>query len=189
MAICVRGSASTDASDTAWSRIITEVPIQDVSKPHKYHRHSPLSFLFGLFNATQLEWSVLEKEAFAVLKILDRMHWLVTSPEGFDLYTDYSNLIFLSDPLSVVADMSQTTLRKVLRCTVRLSIYRDTFYHIKSDDSVWADLPARWLFVEPTVRRRVHIPELHSSCAEEFEWPSTAKIATVLLQHVSTCPE
>lgn len=64
----------TDASDMVWSGIITQVPLSDVSKPHMHQRHSPLSFLSRRLNATQLAWSVLEKEAFAVLNTLDRMH-------------------------------------------------------------------------------------------------------------------
>ena len=64
----------------------------------------------------------------------------MTNPDGFDLYTDHNNLIFLFDPLSVVADMSQTTLRKVLRWAVRLSLYQYTCFHITGEDNVWADL-------------------------------------------------
>lgn len=64
----------TDALHRAWSGIITQVPHNDVSLPHVELCHSPLSFLSGRFNATQLGWSFLEKEALAVLNILDRMH-------------------------------------------------------------------------------------------------------------------
>jgi len=56
-------------------------------------------------------WSILEKEAYAVLAILQRMHWLVPTSSGFDLYTDHNNLIFLFDPLSIVPDLAQTSCR------------------------------------------------------------------------------
>lgn len=49
---------------------------------------------------------------------------------------DHNNLIFLFDPISVVSDMSQITLRKVLRWAVRLSVYNYTCFHIKGDDNV-----------------------------------------------------
>jgi len=113
----------TDASDIAWSGIVTQVPHTDLPNPHRNQRHEPLAFLSGKFDATQLGWSTLEKEAFAVLASFERMHWLTATPGGFDLYTDHNNLIFLFDPLSVVPDLSQTSLRKVLRWVVRLSMY------------------------------------------------------------------
>lgn len=176
----------TDASDMVWSGIITQVPVIDVSKPHKEQRHSPLSFLSARFNMTQQGWSTVEKEAFAVLNTLDRMHWLVTNPDGFDLYTDHNNLIFLFDPLSVVPDLSQTSLRKVLRWAVRLSIYQYTCYHIKGEENVWADLLTRWSNANRTVRRLVHIPELPSACSDDFEWPSAKDIADVQQEYSPT---
>lgn len=111
----------TDASDHVWSGIFTKVPLRDTSKPHVEQRHDPLAFLSGRFNTTQYGWSILEKEAFAVMATLERMHWLVATLDGFDLFTDQNNSIFIFDPLSVVPDLSQTAVRKVLRWAVRLS--------------------------------------------------------------------
>ena len=106
---------------------------------------------------------------------LERMHWLAATPDGFDLYTDRNNLIFLFDPLSVVSDLSQTTLRKVLRWAVLLSMYNYTCFHIKGANNVWADLLGRWS-VTPTSRCPVRIPELPSSSATGFEWPTLQEI-------------
>lgn len=53
----------------------------------------------------------------------ERMHWLLSTDRGFDLFTDYNNLFFLFDPTAVIADLSQTTTRKVLRWALRLSVY------------------------------------------------------------------
>ena len=44
----------TDASDLAWSGIVTQVDFIDLSKPHLDQSHEPLAFLSGRFNATQL---------------------------------------------------------------------------------------------------------------------------------------
>ena len=94
----------TDASKTVWSGIVTQVPYSDLSQSHSQQRHDALAFLSGKFNSTQLGWSILEKEAFAVLATLKRMHWLVASLDGFDLQTDHNNLIYRFDPLSVVVN-------------------------------------------------------------------------------------
>lgn len=85
----------TDASDLAWAGIITQVPKSDAHRHDSKHRHAPLSFLLGRLEKTWLGWPILEKEAYSVMKTLDRMHWLVTTPAGSDLYRDYSNLNFL----------------------------------------------------------------------------------------------
>lgn len=151
------------------------MPPEDLAILPSEQRHEPLGFLSGRFDTIQLGWSTLEKEAYAVLANLTRMHWLAATPNGFDLYTDHNNLIFLFDPLSVVPDLSQTTLRKVLRWAVRLSMYRYTCFHIKGTDNVWADLLGRWS-ASKTVRRLIRIPELPSSSSEDFEWPALDNI-------------
>lgn len=48
-----------------------------------------------------------------MIETLERMDWVVATPDGFDLYADHNNLIFMLDPLSTVPDLSQTYLRKV----------------------------------------------------------------------------
>ena len=110
-----------------------------------------------------------------MLASLERMHWLAATPNGFDLYTDHNNPIFLFDRLSVVSDLSQTTLRKFLRWAVRLSMYNYTCFHIKGADNVWAILLGGWSFT-PIIRRLVRIPELPSSSASGFEWITLEEI-------------
>ena len=156
--------------------MITQVPYTELSKPHVDQRHEPLAFLSGHFTGSQLGWSTLEKEAFAVMATTDRMHWILATPDGFDLYTDHQNLIFLFDPLAIVPDLSMSSLRKVLRWAVRLTMYNYTCVHIKGVDNVWADIIGRWS--QPCViRRLVKISEKPSSSADDFEWPTCDEIA------------
>jgi len=178
----------TDASEYVWSGIATQVPMADLDKPQADQRHEPLAFLSGRFNKTEMGWPIIEKEAYAVIATLDRLHWIAATQSGFDLYTDHRNLIFLFDPLSVVPDLSQTSIRKVLRWAVRLSIYNYTCVHIKGTDNVWADLLGRWS-AAPTVRRIVHIPELPSSSDSAFNWPSSDTIYVEQTAHCSARPD
>lgn len=177
----------TDACDTVWSGVITQVPYEDLSKDHADQRHDPLAFLSGHFTGSQLGWSTLEKEASAVMATTERMHWLLATPDGFDLYTDHHNLIFLFDPLAVVPDLSISSTRKVLRWAVRLSMYNYTCVHIKGTDNVWADIIGRW--TQPsTMRRIVKIPELPSSDNTEFSWPTPTEIAEQQTAHADLRP-
>lgn len=75
---------------------------------------------------------------------LKGMHWLVADPSVFDLHKDHNKFIFLFDPLSVVTDLRQTTLRIVLSWDVHLLVYNITCVHIKGPDNAWADLLGSW---------------------------------------------
>lgn len=56
------------------------------------------------------------------MNTLECMHRLVAMPAGFDLYTDHKNLLFLFVPLVVVSNMSQSSLRKLIRWAAKLSV-------------------------------------------------------------------
>lgn len=76
-------------------------------------------------------WLVGTRKSYAIMATLQRIHHLVTTLNGFDLYTDHKNLIFLSHLLSFVTDLNQKTVFKVLRLAVCLSTYNYTCIHIK----------------------------------------------------------
>lgn len=177
----------TDASDVCWSGIATQVPDDDLNLPHAERRHTPLAFLSGRFTDTQLRWNVLEKEGFAVVASLTRLHWLTATPSGFDLFTDHNNLVFIFDPLSLIPDLSQSCVRKVLRWAVRLSIYNYVCYHISGEDNVWADLLGRWSAV-PIVRRLLFIPPLLSSADADFVWPQPEELQRLQSAATNTRP-
>lgn len=113
---------------------------------------------------------------------IERVHWLASCPKGFDLFTDHNNLIFISDPLSLVPDLSQASMRKVIRWAVRRSIYYYECTHLSGVDSVWADLLSRWTKT-PIIRRLIRIPPLVSASADDFEWPSPTSIAEEQSKH------
>lgn len=54
------------------------------------------------------------KEAYAIMETLERSHWVASGLEGFYLYTDHNNLIFIFDPLALKPDIGQAAIRKVL---------------------------------------------------------------------------
>lgn len=164
----------TDASDSHWSGILTQVPFSDLSAPHRDQAHEPLAFHSGRFSDVQIGWSTLEKEEYAVLATLERSHWLAACPKGFDLFTDHNNLIFLFDPVAVKPDIGQAALRKVLRWAVRISVYNYVCIHIRGVDNLWADLLTRWT-IPLTIRRLISIPPLPTTF-REFEWPSLPDI-------------
>lgn len=64
----------TDASECFWSGLVTQIPMEDLSKLCYEQRHEPLAFLSGHFSDSSLRWSTIEKEAYAIMATVDRMH-------------------------------------------------------------------------------------------------------------------
>lgn len=122
------------------------------------------------------------------MSTVQRMHWLLATSEGFDLFTDHQNLIFIFDPLSVIHDLVKSTVRKVLRWAVLLSAYTHICVHIKGLENVWADILSRWT-PPATIRRLVKIPVLPSSSDEDFAWPTASEISKEQEKHGNKRPE
>lgn len=123
---------------------------------------------------TQLGRSILEKEAFAAMASIERPHWWASCSDGFELFTDYNNVILIIDILSVVGDIGQAAVEKVLRWTVHPSSHNYVYVYIRGDHSVWADLLTRWR-IPLNIRRLVAIPPF-STITEDSKWPLVMSI-------------
>ncbi|ETV74095.1 hypothetical protein H257_11397 [Aphanomyces astaci] len=62
----------TDASDSFWGAIATQVPFEDLVLPLEEQRHHPLAFLSGAFTGASERWPIVDKEAFAVVESCKR---------------------------------------------------------------------------------------------------------------------
>ncbi len=80
---------------------------------HSKQRNAQFAFLYGRFNDTQVRWSILEEEAFAILATAEKMQWILATAQGFVLFTYHKNLIFMFDPLSVQPDLSTSSGKEV----------------------------------------------------------------------------
>lgn len=90
---------------------------------------SALVFHFWSFYRPGTPMVYSSKEAYAVMGTVERMHWLLATSDGFDVYNDPQNLIFLFDPLGVDLKFSQTSLPKILRLAVRERIKIHLYAH------------------------------------------------------------
>lgn len=95
--------------------IISQVDFLDLYKPHFEISHEPLPFLSARFNHTKLVWAKIGIEPYAVIPVLDRIHWIDATLKRFDLYTEHNNFISILDPMAAVPDLLQTTLKTGLR--------------------------------------------------------------------------
>lgn len=54
---------------------------------------------------------------------IERLHLLASIPECFHFYTDHNNIVFLFDPLALVSDLMQSSLRKFSLFDVHSLVY------------------------------------------------------------------
>ena len=134
----------TDASDRNWAGILTQIPKDDLDVPFIQQGHEPLAFLSGSFTGASHNWSTPEKEAAAIIYCVERLDYLLYRPQGFHLFTDHSNLVFIYHPEKSSVIMSKTVFNKVQRWSMLLSNFEYTIVHIKGEDNCWADLLSRW---------------------------------------------
>jgi hypothetical protein len=81
----------TDVNDYNTSGMVTQIPLEDVEKPVELQRHEPLGFIGHRFKATELNWSVAEKEGFAIKDIMQKLDYLLQMKKPFKLFVDYKS--------------------------------------------------------------------------------------------------
>src|SRR5690349_12983244 len=101
----------TDANEYNTSGMVSQIPIEDAEKPVELQRHEPLGFVGHRFNATELNWSVVEKEGFAIKDTMQKLDYLLQMKRPFKLFVDHKNLVQIFSPKEV----SKPTAQKLQR--------------------------------------------------------------------------
>ena len=129
-----------DASTAGWAVHVTQVPTYDEARSIQEQDHEPLAFLSGRFNAKQLTWSIVEKEAFAINEAITKVSHLLHRTKGFHLMTDHRNLTFLFHQ----DGFQKNTADRLLRIAHRLNNFRYRMYYTPGIHNLWADIGSRW---------------------------------------------
>ena len=163
----------TDASETHWSGVLTQVRKSERNIPLKEQRHEPLGFVSGSFKKALLAWSTVEKEAFAVVESMIRFEYLVGSKE-ISLYTDHANLIYIYDPYGRNPGIAKHTASKLTRWAVKLSSFRYVIEAIAGEENYFADLLTRWAVRPRDVAARIAalaVAPIAPELSGEWDWP------------------
>ena len=75
-----------DASDTQWGILLTQIPEEDANKDFEDQRHEILFMASGPFRGAQLRWSIIEKETWPILHVIEKARHLFDVQEVSDLY-------------------------------------------------------------------------------------------------------
>lgn len=111
----------TDASDKAWSVIVSQVENWEPDCGVADQQHHLLTCLSEVFTGAQKNWSVIEKEALPIVTACEQLTYLLLRPEGSRLYCDHRNLIHLFVPGD---DIKKHVRGKLLRWGMKLTEYR-----------------------------------------------------------------
>ncbi len=113
-----------DASDLGIGGVLFQLDDNDSERP--------IAFVSKSFNQTQRNWSVMDRELFAILYTLDRFRHYIYGAT-FVLDTDHQNLLFLD----------ATKSAKLTRWRERLLEYSFVLRHIPGADNIVADSLSR----------------------------------------------
>jgi hypothetical protein len=174
----------TDANELNSSAVVTQIPVVDLSKITAQQRHEPLGFCGHKFSGSELNWSIVEKEGYAVVDALSKLDYLLMNDKPFRLYVDHKNLLQIFSPSSV----SKPVAQKLQRWALEIQKFNYQIQYIKGEDNVWSDLMTRWgasPLTESVMVRTLSCRTSTSIPAEyrvrplqrkEFVWPSTDEI-------------
>lgn len=113
----------TDASNTHWGAVLTKVPNAQRREELERQHHEPLCFLSGAFKGASANWSVSEKEGFAIVESMCRLDYLIFG-HTVSIYTDHANLVYMYDPFGRNPGISRQTASKLMRWAIKLSAFR-----------------------------------------------------------------
>jgi transposase InsO family protein len=134
----------TDASDTHWAGFLTQVRDWDISRPVQEQQHEPLGTLSGAFSGAQLNWSVIEKESYPIIKMLGQFDHILSAPKGFKVFCDHANIVSLFHPEAQSPTLAKQTVDKVYRWLFHLGTYRVlSMEHLPGQHNIWADMLSR----------------------------------------------
>ena len=107
-------------------------------------KHDPLAFSGAAFEKGELNWTMFEKEGFAIFDAFDKLDYLLMSARPAHVFTDRRNLLFVFAPLALETALGRHVVSKVQRWALFLSSYRYMIEHIAGDENVFADILTRW---------------------------------------------
>ena len=172
----------TDASDTHWAAVLTQIPQTEIGMDINDQKHEPLAFLSGAFTGSSSKWSVPEKEGFAVVESMCKLDYLLHGRHVV-IYTDHANLVYLYDPVGQNPGVARHTACKLMRWALKLSAFRYVIEHVAGEKNVWADMLTRWgscpkSSAHNTSVKSLLLAPITPSLDESLDWPSLADIQT-----------
>jgi len=162
----------TDASEGYWAAILTQIPEDQVGILVEDQNHEPLGFLSGAFTKHSSHWSIVEKEAYAVVFSMEQFHYM-TASGTVHIFTDHANLTYIFDPYGRNPGINRQVANKLLRWALKLCGHRYVIEFISGESNVWADLLTRWSAPSSVQQAKLAVmyAPVNPSGNNEYDWP------------------
>ena len=131
-----------DASKYAWACVLTQEKTHTVENKEVQILH-PITYMSGLFKGSQMNWSCLTKEAYAIYMSIQKLAY----------YLEDADITLRSDHLSLKKFLAKNTLNsKVNNWAIEISPFRITFEYIKGIKNTLADTMSRLIEIDPQIQ-------------------------------------
>ena len=132
-----------DASDYAWSLILTQTPPEQGDQPIEERDHEVLHILSGKFSGNSINWHISEKEAYGIFKAARDCEWLLHDAKPVHIYTDHRNLLRLFSPQTAETDVKRPAASRLLRWSLMIMGCNYRIHSIDGNRNVFADYISR----------------------------------------------
>ena len=140
----------TDASKYAWACVLTQEKTHMVEGKEIKILH-PITYMSGLFRGSQMNWTCLTKEAYAVYMSIKKLAY----------YLEDADITLRSDHLPLKKFLAKNTLNsKVNNWAIEISPFHITFEYIKGIKNTLADTMSHLINIDPQIQSEPE-PEGH----------------------------
>ncbi|KAG2785814.1 hypothetical protein PC116_g21535 [Phytophthora cactorum] len=130
----------TDALANGYSIIVTQDKHWDVSLPLEEPNDEMVVCKGGMFKHSELNWTVIEKEAIPIVKACHDLGYLLLRRNGFRLYCDHANLTYIFAPS---VELKKHVHDRLQRWAMRPCGLQYIIEHIPGEKTGWeTSLPA-----------------------------------------------
>jgi RNase H-like domain found in reverse transcriptase len=129
----------TDAYDRFYAGLVTQIHEEQLDLPMEEQDHQPLEFLSGEFKGAQLQWTVPEKEGFAIADTMTKVNHLLLSHDEFSILSGHLNLTYIYNTLSADPTLARHVVHKLQRWTLKMSVFSFRMEHVMDELNYWTD--------------------------------------------------
>ena len=132
----------TDASKYGWAGVLTQAHTSIV-EGKKVTTDHPVTHVSGLFRGSQLNWTALTKEAYAIYMSVKKLSFYLTD----------ADILLRSDHLPLNRFLQKNTLNnKVNNWAMELEAFNIRFKHVSSKTNILADTLSHLVDIDPDAR-------------------------------------
>ena len=134
----------TDASKYGWAGVLTQPHTTTIDSKSTTTDH-PVAFVSGLFRGSQLNWTALTKEAFAIYMSVKKLLFYLTD----------SQILLRSDHKSLEKFLFKNMLNsKVNKWAMELEAFNIQFDYIKGSNNIVVDTLSHLIAIDPDTPTR-----------------------------------